>query len=1074
MNKKDLKRGTFSHRGSALLVVLGMLAFMMFSGLAYSVYMRATRLPSSFLRRTSASRQLAKAALAEAMEAIDSSIGNYLHPGIGGESSSSSGQNRSTTYANQWRGRVFLGNTNNLVATTTTQPVLTLEALAYLPPSLINDVRYFSQWVPSAQWHGFAFDSGRYAFVAVDVSDYFDVNRIRANKARSSAPDGRVTLAQVFESGADTSKHTSAGQISNASTYDTNLEQKMTNGGLPQDMPFVSMADYNLWWGSQTYFGVHNPFWNFMQSSEFYEGGEYDTSSEAEIYRGLTLISDNWFPTPENNVTKEGREVLDLAESENQPYLESDLQNDTPSLRTMMMEKPLARKFGNRLYNECQSFPLMGFAALYDYLDEDSVPLSLAIPTTERVPMVCGIRPEFTGVKFKINKEETTKDLVTTHPMKREVTRKYNLEISANNLFVKALMAYPFLKRVENDAVSVTLDGRVAFFLDSNSGNAKVPLRVDPSTANNDALYLKNDGATSDTGLKNKSVILFPIQSKGVTFTPTAQADAQDALQEVSLLTRGASVSGKILELIYEIEEVQDPGTGTWSWPEVQATNLKRANNSDLVPLTGDGEQDDVFLKNLSTMSEQDLQAGAWHKDLNVRAAVWVRVKEDSKTVDLVPACMSDDDNLNNAHNYSEMRTMGDKMSGARYPLLRFDLNLASSIRLDPNDLEQKAGQEITVSGSTQGTLYVSDPRYNHGPENWFSQTAAGDMKTEWENAASSQYASRDGDIFMFTSDQNYLQSIYELAFIPRFSTSGLEARGQDSFRGDYPAFPTTAWTDYANGVNDTKDSAFMWRSYDIFGDQDFDWENCVEPLGIVSGETGLRVNPFSDSTNVLMAALANTPADWRFSSTNDVTNPAGSAIDNASQFNSSYAWNGYGASDLRISWNTLELVAGQIRDRMRESNGVASDENVPEFEKAFWKLWQSDGNDKKMLAGVDLSSAAGSSSVEISSVDRRYFFGFWHDAFMQKPRQQLFLIFLRAEPMMMGGGVSGAAPPQLGARAVALVWRDPTETASGSSSSSSGQLNTGGLFTGGSTSSSSSSGPKPHRMRVLFYHQFD
>ena len=41
-------------RGSALLVVLGMVAFMVVSAVAFSAYMRASRLPNSYLRRASA------------------------------------------------------------------------------------------------------------------------------------------------------------------------------------------------------------------------------------------------------------------------------------------------------------------------------------------------------------------------------------------------------------------------------------------------------------------------------------------------------------------------------------------------------------------------------------------------------------------------------------------------------------------------------------------------------------------------------------------------------------------------------------------------------------------------------------------------------------------------------------------------------------------------------------------------------------------------------------------------------------------------------------------------------------
>ena len=47
-----------SRRGSALLIVLGMLSFMIVSAVAFSVYMRMSRAPSSFLRRNIATSDL--------------------------------------------------------------------------------------------------------------------------------------------------------------------------------------------------------------------------------------------------------------------------------------------------------------------------------------------------------------------------------------------------------------------------------------------------------------------------------------------------------------------------------------------------------------------------------------------------------------------------------------------------------------------------------------------------------------------------------------------------------------------------------------------------------------------------------------------------------------------------------------------------------------------------------------------------------------------------------------------------------------------------------------------------------
>ena len=70
-------------KGSALLIVLGMLAFMVISAVAFSAFMRFSRMPSSYLRRTSSSRHLVKAALAEAIDIVDAAVADNPHPGVG-------------------------------------------------------------------------------------------------------------------------------------------------------------------------------------------------------------------------------------------------------------------------------------------------------------------------------------------------------------------------------------------------------------------------------------------------------------------------------------------------------------------------------------------------------------------------------------------------------------------------------------------------------------------------------------------------------------------------------------------------------------------------------------------------------------------------------------------------------------------------------------------------------------------------------------------------------------------------------------------------------------------------------
>ena len=84
----------------------------------------------------------------------------------------------------------------------------------------------------------------------------------------------------------------------------------------------------------------------------------------------------------------------------------------------------------------------------------------------------------------------------------------------------------------------------------------------------------------------------------------------------------------------------------------------------------------------------------------------------------------------------------------------------------------------------------------------------------------------------------------------------------------------------------------------------------------------------------------------------------------------------------------------------------------------------------------------------------------------------------------MMGSGAVGQAPPQLGVRAMALVWRNPsagyvTGIAGGkqawpnSLSHTSYKARNGSTSSGGDTSVDDSYN-RPHQTRILFYRQFE
>ena len=84
----------------------------------------------------------------------------------------------------------------------------------------------------------------------------------------------------------------------------------------------------------------------------------------------------------------------------------------------------------------------------------------------------------------------------------------------------------------------------------------------------------------------------------------------------------------------------------------------------------------------------------------------------------------------------------------------------------------------------------------------------------------------------------------------------------------------------------------------------------------------------------------------------------------------------------------------------------------------------------------------------------------YWRDCFAS--RQQLFLIFVRAESTALGGNGEGT-PAQQGGRAVALVWRDP-EAPTGQD-----------VFDVEKQGYNEQDAQRhPHKMRVLFYRQLD
>jgi hypothetical protein len=192
-------------------------------------------------------------------------------------------------------------------------------------------------------------------------------------------------------------------------------------------------------------------------------------------------------------------------------------------------------------------------------------------------------------------------------------------------------------------------------------------------------------------------------------------------------------------------------------------------------------------------------------------------------------------------------------------------------------------------------------------------------------------------------------------------------------------------------------------------------------------------MTPYSDNLNAFSGVFANTPIDWKRSSTNEVEEAPFYFGMRAKEFNDAYAYNEW-TSETRLAWDDVKSIAQRYMGLVRREGNLSGD---------WIRAWQDMDwfGEDNTLCGVSLTE-----NGRFWSADRKFLYGFWRDCIA--PKQQLYLIFVRAEPMMIGVGDLRKMPPQLGARAVGLVWRDPAAT----------RLN----------------GGYPHRTRLLFYRQFD
>lgn len=1122
-------------KGSALLIVLGMLAFMVVSAVGFSMYMRQSRAPSSYLRRNIASRYLVKAALANAIEDLE---GNYNeddgqndrplwggrdtdsydlqnhffgiyddpYPGCGPDNQyAGADPHRNGDY---WLKRVFcpfgpIGEPSSKddamdeAEQNPTVPTLTLEALAYLPPAIVDDVRKVSRLTRTACWRPLPSDAGRFAYTAVNVSDCFDINRLQV-AARDSAAC-RISLASLCTTDATDPLSFNDGD---ATALKTAAEKWLSSN---PDAPYVSLADFAMLNAKTDY----SPFTKFIGGTS----GSLLSGGNAREANAL-FITDTWFPVtpaaaaassqPNNPAANTsgsaagGSVVFDLAGG-HQPFRAGTFGSSSAAQNFLEVsnQKNPQDNAGDIFLKNLG----VGMVCLYDYLDRDSQPMSLSLPTTEAVPMVIGLsapgglQPTIGQIGGDENGQweiqgTVTKSDGTQEAGKAEVrrtARKKGITSFGSTAVVKLLTTYPFKRMAtENRTKSFSVRGVMRVFLAKSGMRTRLV-----NNANNKIRLTDKAIWTQNGGSALEGVATFVSDTKQISAYSGDIRKWENAVDDSVNLT--FSNLGVNMPLYWQVEETYGaitPAGGAFT-PNDEADKPRASfkslgnlasDNTALIPLDANGNlfgnaTDWNGPWQINTKGEggaKDMSGAAvLEEPFRVQVAVWVQVLADGEVVDMVPACVADDNTFLNA-GLPDANDVGMKC-GDGVPLLNFTAM---------TDIKYSAIDDLAkvVDFTDCASLYAVDPRFNFAPENWFAKDEKEVHKQTWHDFAEQEYwgGGGDRDIFMFVSDQEYLQDIGELQFLPNLQT--MNGNASSILGGDYsPNFNGEPFSLRKDNSAAFACKDFFWSTYTAYDngsgtDPIYALPYSGYPNGVRfhSGIGQFKANPYSEDDRILYAAIADTPADYYIASTNVLDSNVNRITDRNAEHHITVnkMMDKYSISSSGDQTLTDDNIS-DIGDRICEVFQNAARSGNANWE-ATWNSglmaqnqWQENGDDAKCdenekFLGIELGRV-------LHGVDRKFLASYWRECFAN--RQQLFLIFVRAEPTAVGGGASGSlTSAQLGARAVALVWRDPAKP----TYQVANRKARADYYSNRDDFRRMKRETPTHQTRILFYHQFD
>jgi len=373
-----------AHRGSALLIVLGFLSFMMISGVSFAIYMRIERQASSNYRHSTTARHMLNAGLYRAIDEIDSELRIKTDARVRAFNSIAADSGVIQVKFPKWKdwpGRVKVSACDNEDQNNADACVLSFESLSFLPAFLINDVRRFAvsndsdpgydEDDPTQNWMGAKWRTltratdgvavGRYAYVCVNVSDMLNVNLCRAQYRDSYT--NRVTVGHLF---------------------DNDTERREFDADAAEDIQYLSMQDFYVSRyahdKNKTEKGKKGSPYHFVlngSSSSFSVFG--NTNNLDHLFCTDSIIRPNpVFGDACNLTLKPPISAADLSVAQTATDITV---NDT-------FKKAMRGTFSgldNNYFTKVMPF------LIADYIDTDSIPKRLNVPSVEMVPMISQI-----------------------------------------------------------------------------------------------------------------------------------------------------------------------------------------------------------------------------------------------------------------------------------------------------------------------------------------------------------------------------------------------------------------------------------------------------------------------------------------------------------------------------------------------------------------------------------------------------------------------------------------------------------------------------------------------------------